>query len=731
MYFNTPLARFLGMLLLICSVCVAVFYEALRQPFTAIEIRVDAIDNRVLARIDGQDHVLLAFTNPAQPVDEPGGGEGLRVAAIDFVEEPDMLPSYAALNEFFDQQARIRRLLDLPEIGAVVVDGSNGDDSPRVVVTPVVEGRSFQTLPAAFWTQMAAGFLTCGIAAFFLALRPNYPPILAFATTGIGVAGAAFSAALYSTRHLAMEAPTFIGLSLVNQASTYLFGIATIYLFSIYPASVIAPKRLWPAPLLTLSAFIFYRLQWAPHDLVTTQVVILVMLVVIIALVAAQYRATRGDPAGRAVLLWLGLSVVFGAGAFAMFVALPAALGLDVIMTQSTGFIPLAAIYVGTALGIARFRLFDLGRWAYRILLYGLTLTLLFACDAALVMILRLSPSVSLAIAAAVTGIAYLPIRDLLLQRLFRSDTPDIATLYRQTVAVGLQPTATARASAWMAMLDDTFQPIHIEASASDEKPEAFGLRREGEQLVLQALADIPAMRLSFAGRGRRLFNRGDVALAGELSSLVETTIANRAAYERGALEERQRIARDLHDEVGASLLSGLHAATPERRHECIVDALSDVRQIASGLAGRDITLAGLIAQMRHESRTRIEAHGCDLSWPLDAAADESDIILPYHLHRNLYAIHREAISNALAHGARGTIGISSRLREGRLDHEITNPCEPRHDGGSDAGPATLRRMGSSNMRARADQIGGDLAIERRDACYILRLSFKVAKETA
>nr|WP_246697448.1 hypothetical protein [Rhizobium sp. G21] len=612
----------------------------------------------------------------------------------------------------------------------MVVDGSNGDDSPRVVITPVVEGRSFQTLPAAFWTQMAAGFLTCGIAAFFLALRPNYPPILAFATAGIGVAGAAFSAALYSTRHLAMEAPTFIGLSLVNQASTYLFGIATIYLFSIYPASVIAPKRLWPAPLLTLSAFIFYRLQWAPHDLVTTQVVILVMLVVIIALVAAQYRATRGDPAGRAVLLWLGLSVVFGAGAFAMFVALPAALGLDVIMTQSTGFIPLAAIYVGTALGIARFRLFDLGRWAYRILLYGLTLTLLFACDAALVMILRLSPSVSLAIAAAVTGIAYLPIRDLLLQRLFRSDTPDIATLYRQTVAVGLQPTATARASAWMAMLDDTFQPIHIEASASDEKPEAFGLRKEGEQLVLQALADIPAMRLSFAGRGRRLFNRGmsrwpasSRALSRRPSPIAppmsvgpwrngsasRATCTMRSAHRSSpAFMRRHRSADTNASSMRCQTFDRSPAAwpaatlpSPVSLPRCAMKAVLASRRMVAICPGRSM-------------RLRMKATS---SCPIICTATYTQSIVKRLAMRWLMA--RGGPSGSAPGFERAAWITKSPIHANRAMTEARTPVRRRcaEWGLPTCAPAPTR--------------SGDLSIERRDACYILRLSFKVAKETA
>ncbi len=740
--FKAPLIRLLVLLLVISGACLLVLLGALRQPMTAIEVHGADGDGRVLARIDGREVELLAllqagavagqsYANPDAMHKALQGSTGsvVHLKATDFIEEPDMLPSYPALNGFIDRQGILRGFLAEPQIGVAVLDGAEG--AVRLLMLPVVEGRSISSLPAAFWIQLGAGFLTSAIAAFFLALRPTYLPVVAFATAGIGVAGAAFSAAVYSTRHLALDPSTFVWLSVVNQASTYLFGIATIYLFAIYPAPVIAPRRLWPVPLLSLVVLLLYRLQWAPHHIVAAQVTILVMLFAIIGLVAAQYRATRGNPAGRAVLLWLGLSVIFGAGAFCVFVALPAALGFDVLMTQSTGFIPLAAIYVGTALAIARFRLFDLGRWAYRVLLYSATLALLFACDAALVMLLRLSPSTSLVIAVAVTGIAYLPLRDFLLQRLFRSDAPDIADLYRQTVSVGLQPNAASRAAAWTAMLRSTFHPIRIEtATAADVVVEA-GLRAEGEQLVVPGFADVPGVVLAFAGQGRRLFDRRDATLAGELASLVQTTIANRAAYERGAEEERQRIARDLHDEVGATLLSGIHAATAERRHESIVDALADVRQIASGLAGRDVTLSSLVAQMRHESRARAELRGRDLSWPLDPGADESDLVLPYRLHRNLNAIHREAISNALAHGAPGTIEVRSRLQGDMLFHEIANPRPTEAVTPLDTEPSGLRRMGSANMRARTGQLDGDLTVEQRPDLYVLRLSFKVTQEPA
>lgn len=727
MHHHAPLFRLLVFMLLIVGSAALVLVVATRQPFAALGAPI-VEGERVLVDWQGQRMTLDALLSPA-PADETGfsdqssfrqwmhdrEGTAIVPEPSDFIEEPDTLGSYEAVNRFMARQAAISAMLSSGSLAAALGDEAG---SIRVVAIEVAPSRPVSSLPAPFWIQFFAGLLTITVAAFFLALRRSSAPVLAFTTAGLGVTVSAFTAAIYSTRHLALDASLFDALSAVNQTFGYVFGVALIILFAIYPRPLLALRKLWPLPVLAIVLLLLYRLQIAKYELVALQSIVLVILVLIIALVIAQYRATRGDPAGRAVLLWLGLSVIIGAGVFVLLVALPVALGFDVLINQSVSFIPLAAIYVGTALAIARYRLFDLGHWAFRVLLYSSTLALLFAFDAALVMLLRITPTTSLAIAVAVTGVAYLPLRDVLLQKVLQPRGTDLAALYRDTVSVGLQ-TDSARADAWTSLLRQTFRPLNIQAATMPTNVTEPQLRSEGEEILVPPVAGMPPLSLRFAQEGRHLFNRRDVALIEDLVALVRSTIADRISYERGVAEERQRIARDLHDEVGATLLSGLHAQEPARRQECIVDALADVRQIASGLAGRDVTLSSLVAQLRHESRLRAEAQGFELSWPLNDSVDESDRILPYRLHRNFHAIHREAISNALSHGVRGVISVTTQLQGGQLIHRVENS---RRQDETPAVPTASRHLGSQNMRRRAEQMEAALTVEETGARYVLRL---------
>src|SRR5690606_21821787 len=120
----------------------------------------------------------------------------------DFVEDPDMLPDYAASARFYDRQSVIAGLLGRDRVVLVLADPAGG---VRTEAVAVGQSRGPGALPLSFWLQTGAGLVVIVIAAFFLALRPRNFAVSAFALAGLGITGAAYTAAIYSSRQLGMD----------------------------------------------------------------------------------------------------------------------------------------------------------------------------------------------------------------------------------------------------------------------------------------------------------------------------------------------------------------------------------------------------------------------------------------------------------------------------------------------------------------------------------------------
>lgn len=735
----SPASRLFFWLVSIALSIFLVFAIATQQKKTGLDIAIDAQRDAAggyAGKVNGApvsifglyrsgtDLSTIRMAGDFKALSEAQPDKAIAFEDEDFIEEPDMLPSYDAGDRFFSRQGAMAAILAEEQFG--IAYAAPGEVGTLVKALMTAAQRKPADLDADFWLQIGAAFCMLLVAAFLVTLRPGNGPAAAFAVSGLGAAVAALTAAVYSTRDIALAADLFRLLSLANQASTFLFGIGAIYLFAVYPVRLISWKYLWPVPLLCYVHMAAYRLEFLPHEIASPHNGVVLLLIGIVALVVCQYRATRTNPADRAVMLWLGVSVLLGAGSFVLFVTVPVVLGVDVVMSQSAAFVPLAAIYAATAVGIMRYRLFDLGRWAYRLMFYVVIIIAVLITDLAIAYLLSLSPTSSLGLAVLAAGVLYIAGRDMALRRVLRERQPELAKLYRQTNAVAFQATSAAKQDSWIAVIDEHFEPSHRELLAGTEsgKPQ---LLDEGLCLEVPPYPWSAGLRLRLAGGGGRLFDNRDLALVEQLASLVESAERDRLSYEQGVTEERRRIAMDLHDDVGAHLLSGLHARNEAHRQEAIMDALSDIRQIASGLSGRQVVLSEFIGHLRHESRNRAEQQGFTLHWPL-GNADDSERVLPYHTHRNLNAVHREALSNALKHGNPGEIRISTAEHDGQLVHEIVNAAGTPDD----ADPHRAgNRLGSGNIRMRMAQLEGDAAVRWSEGVYALRITLPLEPQTA
>ena len=91
---------------------------------------------------------------------------------------------------------------------------------------------------------------------------------------------------------------------------------------------------------------------------------------------------------------------------------------------------------------------------------------------------------------------------------------------------------------------------------------------------------------------------------------------------EQVTLQERKRIAADLHDDLGAKLLTIVHTSESERISTLAREALEEMRLSVRGLTGKPVKLIDALGDWRAEVVGRLSQTGIEGEW--NAPSDES-----------------------------------------------------------------------------------------------------------
>jgi signal transduction histidine kinase len=212
---------------------------------------------------------------------------------------------------------------------------------------------------------------------------------------------------------------------------------------------------------------------------------------------------------------------------------------------------------------------------------------------------------------------------------------------------------------------------------------------------------------LRYAAQGRRLFSSEDAKLATAALNMHRVVDQSHLAYERGVNVERDRISRDVHDNIGAQLLSALHAAEGSRKDALLRDALTDLRQIISDGFRSDFRLTDIFADLRAEMGDRLEAHGIAFDWNEAEFINWDQRRVPFLLVNTLRSVLREATSNIIKHAGAGRVCVTLTQSGDMLEIKITD-----NGVGFDAS-AVVRGEGLNNMTERATSQGGTVSFSR------------------
>lgn len=170
---------------------------------------------------------------------------------------------------------------------------------------------------------------------------------------------------------------------------------------------------------------------------------------------------------------------------------------------------------------------------------------------------------------------------------------------------------------------------------------------------------------------------------------------------------ERERIYRDLHDDVGAKLLglaiSAQRADLP-READLARSALQDLRDVVSRSSQSFTPLGYLVADWRAETEQRLQPTGIALDWSIPL--EDLDMLVSTETALNLSRILRESITNVLRHAQASQIAIHTELIADRLMLTVQD------NGRGFVLTETRTHRGMTSMQSRADTLGAEIAWE-------------------
>ncbi|HKB29513.1 MAG TPA: GAF domain-containing sensor histidine kinase [Streptosporangiaceae bacterium] len=216
-------------------------------------------------------------------------------------------------------------------------------------------------------------------------------------------------------------------------------------------------------------------------------------------------------------------------------------------------------------------------------------------------------------------------------------------------------------------------------------------------------------------------FTERDEELLCLFAAHAAIALTNARLYERSrelsVIEERARLARDLHDAVSQKLFGirvkaraaailvpkdpARAAAELQSVAQLGVEAYAELRAVIDGLLPPDLTTHGLAESVRRYAEVAGRAHGRqvrfhagDLPW-LGAETDEV-----------VYRVAQEALHNALRHAGGHEVRVTLCREAAGVILEVAD------DGPGFAQPAVRPgALGLASMRDRASSVGGSLAV--------------------
>lgn len=660
----------------VAALAFLIFSVMLSMPYTGFMLGYDE-DIEALRVIDVDDWVEAQGLRLGDSIDSISNADGLRVE-IDrrhiLKSSGDARQYFATRSQRMNEIARMHELFSHGPLQVVLRDGTE---------TTLLLGRArpISSLSLSFWALFFISLTAPLVAALVWAWQPKKPEATLLLISGIGFFVSCFSSvtAIYNTDMFYL--PLFLhwlirtGLDL-GQLCFSVFGTAVLLYYPRRLAFATTALRLLIGFFLIYPFFAYFN-EWSFSDLeagiypafsdTETYSAMLAMFILTVTLCWLQFRSSQGHPVQRAQTLWVILAWTIGPGTFITFYMLPRWFGADPLLEGSMFLqFTILTTYLMILLGIARINLFQLEQYIGQAYQWVILSILFIGMDITLISVVNFSPQVSSAIVLVAVIWIYIPIRQWAQRKLTAGQRDRTQALTSEAVVLMVQNSLDSKNSprdSWRQIVDSLYRPGAIKTLDSAE-PSSIAMR--GQQLIIRGNNYSPALQLDFAEAGSRLFVKRDLSLAETLSVLFEKLYDVRDSFLEGQTLERNRIRRDLHDQIGHKLLSLIYSAGDEKSRSLAQETMAQLSELIQALKQKPIHLDELATRIHGVCEDICTNAGLKLDWESSVPAESMELVSSDQF-LNILNILRELLSNTIKHAQAENVSVNLELTENSL----------------------------------------------------------------
>jgi signal transduction histidine kinase len=564
-----------------------------------------------------------------------------------------------------------------------------------------LQRRGLTNLPAMFWLLSVLALVLYLVAMVVLLAKPSTPNLL-YATMTLCQAGNLVFIAAESAFELGLPVPMAALDMPLRMALDLTTGAAMINATCLQPRRL--PRSGWiaaavwcvAAALIVLGAAgVLPGLWW------WTQLSLVMFGLAGLGLLSWSYRI---EPHPFAVML-RRFGIVMLSTLVLLTIALAAANGLPAVQSNIAG-VGSIVWYVFLASILLLVPFLSRSRQVLReFTLLAAVSTVATSLDLVFAAVFSFGQFASLTLSLFISLAVYSGIRQWILNQLLGSSMMTTERMFEQLYRIAREVEAHPERTATLLaqLLRELFEPLEV--NVIDKASSATRVVADGSTLLVPvpllaegngAVAGSVVVR--FARRGQQLFTREDARLTDRIVEQLRRAVAFDKAVEQGRNEERLRLAQDLHDDIGARLLTLMYKAKSPEMEEYVRHTLQDLKTLTRGLAAPSHRLSHAAAEWKADLAQRLGAARVELSWSCEF---DNDILLSVVQWSALTRILRELVSNSIAHSQARRVEVDLRLENDRLDLGVSD------DGVGRNPQAWAHGLGLGGVRKRVKQLGG------------------------